>query len=53
MNITQSLGIARITNLDFVCGIATLWILIMSAVSFDLPTAAHWNLAAARCKPSS
>lgn len=44
---TQSSGIDRIGNLDFVRGIATLGILVMNAVSFALPTAAYWNLSAA------
>ena len=43
---TQSSGIDRIGNLDFVRGIATLGILVMNAVSFGLPSAAYWNLAA-------
>ncbi len=44
---TQSSGIDRITNLDFVRGIATLGILVMNAVSYGLPLAAYWNIAAA------
>ena len=43
---TQSSGIDRIGNLDFVRGVATLGILVMNAVSFGLPFAAYWNLAA-------
>jgi uncharacterized protein len=37
----------RITNLDSVRGFATLGILVMNAVSFGLPEAAYFNLAAA------
>ena len=43
---TQSPGIDRIGTLDFVRGIATLGILVMNAISFGLPSAAYWNLAA-------
>ncbi len=38
---TQSSGIDRIGNLDFVRGVATLGILVMNAVSFGLPFAAY------------
>lgn len=38
--------VERIANLDTVRGIATLGILIMNAVSFALPEAAYFNLAA-------
>ncbi len=42
----QSSGIDRITNLDFVRGVATLGILGMNAVSYGLPLAAYWNISA-------
>ena len=41
---TQSSGIDRIGNLDFVRGVAVLGILVMNAGSFGLPFAAYWNL---------
>ena len=46
LKITQSSGIDRIGNLDFVRGIATLGILVKNTVSFGLPSTAVWNLAA-------
>ena len=39
----QNQNIDRITNLDFIRGIAVLGILIMNAISFVLPKSAYYN----------